>query len=179
MKPLLLSIIVFFVFTNGYQLESLLFEDKRDGKTYELIKVNDLFWFGQNLDFGTEKSVYYSEDSLTNEGCAQFYNVEDAKKVCPENWRLPTKKEVKRLIKYAKKNDTNVLELLNITLCGRIDYGKSAKLGQQTTFWLDEPLENGDISHWHIFDEKVELHKHNVVNAARQFPVRCVCGELN
>ena len=170
--------IILFIFMASDKPESLTYEDKRDGKSYDLVKVNDLFWFGWNLDFVTENATYYSTDSLSIERCGQFYGVEDALKVCPQNWRLPTKKEVKKLVKYAKKNDTTVLELLSITLCGRVDYGKAAKFGQQTTFWLNEPLENGEILHWHIFDEKVELHNHNVVQAKRQFPVRCVCGEM-
>jgi hypothetical protein len=60
-------------------------------------------------------------------------------------------------------------------MCGRIDNKKVNKIGEQNTYWIDSEVENGDVEHWHIFLDKQEIHSHNVVNAKRQFPVRCVC----
>lgn len=67
------------------------------------------------------------------------------------------------------------LEELRIGLCGRIDNGAYSKKGLQNTFWIDAKLKQGDITHWHIYSQEMKLHSHNVNNAHRQFPVRCVC----
>ena len=152
------------------------FTDSRDSNTYETVEVGHLKWLKENLRYKVNASMCLSD--ISDEKCAdcgEFYLVEDALKICPENWRLPTEEEIKRLLKSNKRKKINLAKALNIELCGRIDNGKSAKYGLQNTFWIDAPLENGYITHWHTFGKKHELHSHNVVNAKRQFPVRCVC----
>jgi hypothetical protein len=66
-------------------------------------------------------------------------------------------------------------DVLDIELCGRIDYEKHSKPGLQNTFWLNEDLKDGHIAHWHTFQDEQKTHSHDVVNARRKFPVRCVC----
>lgn len=151
------------------------FTDKRDGQTYSIIELNGLKWFGENLNYKTENSRYFSEDSSVIADCGRFYNVYDAMKVCPEGWRLPTKKEVKKLVKYAKKNKKTVQEILNINFCGRVGNNQASKFGIENTYWLNEPLEGEFIEHWHIFGKEIEIHSHNVIAVDRKFPVRCIC----
>jgi len=149
------------------------FTDKRDEKGYHFVRIDNLDWFSENLQFKTANST--SVESLGNgNSCGEFYPVTDLDNACPQGWRLPTEDEVKRLIKFQKKGAINIIDTLNINLCGRIDYDKSAKQGMQNTFWLDAPLVDGHVTHWHTFGETTELHSHDVVNANRKFPVRCV-----
>lgn len=174
MKTLITIIICCFLISIESN-ETNTFDDKRDGQTYSIIEVNGLKWFGENLNFETENSRYFSSDSTVIADCGRFYNVHDALKVCPEGWRLPTKKEVKKLVKYAKKNKKSVREILNINLCGRVGYERASKFGTENTYWLNEPLENEFIEHWHIFGDEISIHNHNVIVVDRKFPVRCVC----
>lgn len=165
---LLLSL---FINTESTPLE---FTDVRDEAIYQYKGINDLNWMTENLRYKTDNSMTIS-DSINCEGCGEFYDVTDAFKVCPQGWRLPKEKEVRNLIKWHKKKKQSLTEALTILLCGRVDNGKHGKAGEQNTFWMDAPIEEGHVNHWHTFGETQELHSHNVVAAERQFPVRCVC----
>lgn len=175
--PKVLFILPFFALllsflTNG-TLDS--FSDPRDGEVYQTVPLNGLNWFKENLRYRSESK---SDTLITLGQCGVFYPFEEVKTACPEGWRLPTEKEVKDLIKADKKGRIHLADTLAIELCGRIDYEKHAKHGDQNTFWLNEELVDGHVTHWHTFKNKHELHAHDVENARRKFPVRCVC-ELN
>lgn len=152
------------------------FEDSRDKNVYPYVPIGELYWFQENLRYKTSSSMTLpADDPSETDLCGQFYSVEDAFRVCPEGWRLPTEKETKNLVKADKKGKINLIDTLQIELCGRIDYGKISKIGEQNTFWIFSELTDGYITHWHTFGQNQELHNHNVVEARRQFPVRCVC----
>ncbi len=158
---------------------SMTFQDKRDGQKYEYVIIDNLKWMTSNLKHKTKQSNCTHDNTRDLcQDCGQFYRVHDALKICPEGWRLPNEKEVKTLIKLDKKGKIDLNDTLNIRLCGRMDNGKSGRVGEQNTFWIESELVNGNITHWHTFGDEHVLHNHNVVQADRQFPVRCVC-ELN
>lgn len=153
----------------GVQAQEL-FTDPRDSEKYRLVQIEELTWFSENLRFITDSK----KDTLLKDGCGVFYMVDGAMKACPEGWRLPTVKEVNRLIKENKRGRINLSDTLNIQLCGRIDSKKHSKYGEQNTFWLQAVLEEGHIDHWHTFGDEHKIHSHNMVNVRRKFPVRCV-----
>jgi hypothetical protein len=171
MKSLIVVVFLFVVGAPAQTIEGI-FVDSRDGNQYEIVELDGLKWFGENLGWQTEKSTPVSDSSMT---CGQFYLVEDAFKVCPEGWRLPTESEMKSVIKLNKRGKINLSEVLHINPCGRIDVEIYSRRGEQNTFWIDAELVDGYIMHWHTFGDEHELHNHNVVNGRRQFPVRCVC----
>lgn len=178
MKPFLLFFILI-LFGVNKKINTETFLDERDGNEYSVVALNDLKWLRENLRYQTSTSICSNDSSILNcVSCGQFYLVEDAFKVCPKGWRLPTEKEVKALIKLDKRGNINLSEALNILLCGRVDNGNMTKIAEQNTFWIDSALEGGSITHWHVFGKEHDMHNHNVVNAKRQFPIRCVC-ELN
>lgn len=147
------------------------FIDTRDGNSYPTIALNDLLWFQQNLQFQTDSSRYY-DDSERSKDCGQFYPLEDAFEVCPAGWRLPTESEVKELVKLNKKGKIDLIDTLKVDMCGRMDYGKSAKQGDQNTYWIQVELEGTYTTHWHFFPDEIKMHHHNVDR--KRFPVRCV-----
>jgi len=155
--------------------KNLVFLDTRDANEYSYLKVDDLMWFTQNLRFKTPSSMCVSTDEERCATCGEFYLLEDAFDVCPNGWRLPNLKEVQGLLKLEKRKKIHINELLRVELCGRIDNKTIAKVGLQNTFWIDAPEKSGHVEHWHTFTDEQKIHKHNVVAAKRQFPVRCVC----
>lgn len=151
------------------------FVDGRDDNSYEYIEINSLKWMTENLRFKVLRSIDVSDLTEDCEGCGEFYSVDDAFTICPDNWRLPTEKEVKSMFKWHKKQKLSVNESLSILLCGRVDNGMHSKTGSQNTFWMNADMVEGHIIHWHTFHNEQELHSHDVVNADRKFPARCVC----
>ena len=179
MKFTVFLFLIFFSITASGQTDRSYpqeFIDDRDQNSYQLITLHDLQWFAENLRFQTPNSMTVMDSSSMDSAiCGEFYLVDEAFKVCPEGWRLPTEKEVKSLIKAWRKGRVDLLDTLHIKLCGRIDNENLTRIGEQNTFWIDAELKDGSITHWHVFGSNLKLHNHNVVVARRRFPVRCVC----
>ena len=74
-------------------------KDARDGKSYKIVRIDDEWWFAENLDFVTGKSAHY-EDNVCKDKCGVGYYYEDAVKACPKGFHLSTKKEWYNLIDY-------------------------------------------------------------------------------
>lgn len=60
-----------------------------DGFTYDYVRIGDLFWTKRNLATTEAGLAYRGYETCTNV-FGRWYNYEDAKKICPEGWSLPT-----------------------------------------------------------------------------------------
>jgi len=74
------------------------FTDSRDEKTYNTIRIGDLWWMAENLNFYTGSGSWYYDDSIKYaDTYGRLYTWETAKNVCPAGWHLPTDAEWKEL----------------------------------------------------------------------------------
>ena len=60
-----------------------------DGKTYYYTKIGDREWFRNNV-MNPAYGAAFRNSSVMSDVFGRFYNYEEALKVCPEGWRLPT-----------------------------------------------------------------------------------------
>jgi len=150
--------------------------DVRDGNTYATVVIEELLWLKENLRYNTPKSIPVQDTvNETPLNCGRFYLAEEVQTACPEGWRLPTVKEVQRVLKLNKRGKIELSTALNIAECGRISMGNLSEFNTETTFWTAETVVNGYATHWHWINGKHYLHSHDVELVQRQFPVRCVC----
>ena len=79
--------------------------DSRDGKQYKVIILDDVAWMAENLDFETEYSRTNPKCDDYGIKCGRYYRWDDAayggenySSVCPEGMRLPTERDVDKLV---------------------------------------------------------------------------------
>lgn len=64
--------------------------DLRDMMTYQTIKLGNLLWMTENMAY---KNTGWYKNEKFYKRYGVLYNLEEAKNICPQGWRLPTEKE--------------------------------------------------------------------------------------
>lgn len=80
------------------------FTDARDGQSYDVVKIGNLTWMAENLNYATEGSACPDGDSRNCKRLGRLYTWAEAKTICPEGWRLPTKADFEALVIAASGN---------------------------------------------------------------------------
>jgi len=80
--------------------KSGMFKDPRDGQVYRTIKVEGREWFAQNVNYNVEGHSWCYEDKENY--ClrgGRLYDLEGARKACPQGWHLPRDREWDDMLK--------------------------------------------------------------------------------
>lgn len=102
------------------------FTDSRDGQSYDVVKIGDLTWMAENLNFETAGSFCPEGDSRNCKRLGRLYSWAEAKTVCPEGWRLPTKEDFEALVS-ATSEDT--AQSLSPSLAQSPSHSRDSDLG--------------------------------------------------
>ena len=91
---------------NTFSFPEKEFTDHRDQQKYPMLKINNRWWMGKNLNFKTANASCYNDQNECSE-LGMLYTWEDAKSACPKNWRLPTEEEWSTMLRatYGKSQE--------------------------------------------------------------------------
>lgn len=93
-------ITIFFVSLAISQNQTNSIIDGRDGKKYKTVKIGEQWWMSENLNYKL-KGSYQGYNTC-------YYRLEDAKKACPQGWRLPTDADWMKLEKWAGMSESDL-----------------------------------------------------------------------
>ena len=104
------------------------FTDSRDGKTYKTVKLDNLTWMSQNLNYDAKGSKCYDDKPENCKKYGRFYNWETAKSACPSGWRLPSNPEWQTLVDFVSGEEKIAGEMLKAS-SGWDDYEEKSGNG--------------------------------------------------
>lgn len=190
-----------------------------DGNNYQTVTIGSQHWMAENLKVthykdGSEIPLIMKENEwsklttgaycLTKENpknyknaygiLYNFYTLIDTRKLCPDNWHVPTALEWKILIDFLggekiaggqmKELDSN---LWNISIKnannnsgfsalpagGRGRLGSVGEVGNYATWWSSTSEDSEYAWHWGLYPDKNDI-RFNPGHKASGFSVRCI-----
>jgi hypothetical protein len=67
--------------------------DERDGKKYVTVAIGGKIWMAENLNYETDSSWCYNNDTSYCNKYGRLYNRDAAMSACPDGWYAPSSQE--------------------------------------------------------------------------------------
>jgi len=140
------------------------FTDSRDGQSYDIVKIGSLTWMAENLNFETSGSFCPENDSRNCKRLGRLYSWAEARSVCTEGWRLPTKEDFESLVAatagalkardgwFKKGNGSDAFGFKALPAGYRSVDGKFDGIGGYAYIWsATEDVENRESNAYYLF----------------------------
>jgi len=168
-------------------------EELIEGTSYKILRIGEQIWMAENLRnvFGND---YWCYDN-NNENCEKFgylYTWENAKKVCPSGWKLPTERDWNTLIdnlggdeiaggrlksttEWSNQNVDGTNESKFNSLPGgfRMDNGSYHFFGRASFYWLSDEFDNENGKYISLSGLHGQIVRKNA-KKSYGFSVRCI-----
>lgn len=176
------------------------FTDPRDGQSYDIVKIGELTWMAENLNYEAEGSACPEGDRRNCSKYGRLYTWEEAKHICPEDWRLPDSADFEQLIENAGGTEVAGFALKSTSgwfkkgngsddfgfdarpagyrLAGRDDSGTTSGgkfdgIGGYAHFWSASETPDG-LAHYLLLDFSTKAAKLSAFGKDEARSVRCV-----
>lgn len=119
------------------------FKDERDGKTYKTVKIGDLTWMAENLNYELDSSRCYDDNPDMCKKYGRLYGYKSVEKTCPAGWKVPIRRDWNKLLASIADHSRPEMEYdpygFNVLLGGSAIGIKTIKYeeeGEKTAYWL-------------------------------------------
>jgi len=150
------------------------------GKTYNTIKIGQQEWMAENFAYKTSNGCWaYDNNSSNVSKYGYLYNWENAKKVAPNGWHLPTNAEWEQLVNYlgdrsdvGKKmkstsgwkkggNGSNSSGFSALPSGYRNESGGFVSIGYNVFFWSASAYNNGNALVYRLYYKNSDVIRNN------------------
>lgn len=98
-KYKLMLLVLVIASTVSFGMENYAFVDDRDGHKYNTVQVDTQVWMAENLNYGGNNNGFcYERNESYCDKFGRLYSWEEALRVCPSGWHLPSKEEYETLL---------------------------------------------------------------------------------
>ena len=168
------------------------FKDDRDGKEYQIVKIGDIWWMAENLNFEIrEGSWCYDDDPMLCNKFGRLYSWEAAVRACPGGWHLPSDEEWQKLEKNMGIQEEELDKMgwrpgagghlhedlagFKPVMAGYRPYGDGAfdDIKDDAYFWTSTSYENTDAWKRTLDDDRNEIGR-GYDSKRKGLSVRCV-----
>ncbi|MCL2183843.1 MAG: hypothetical protein FWB85_10285, partial [Chitinispirillia bacterium] len=164
------------------------FKDSRDGKTYVTVRIGNLTWMAQNLNYATSDSWCYGDDPSNCTKYGRLYTWDAAMSACPAGWRLPTREDWNNLVQAvggssmagtrlkARAPDwdgTDDYEFSALPAGGRDTYGTFYGAGAYGIWWSATENGSGNAYLRDVISNNARVNENNYAKGYG-FSARCV-----
>ena len=173
------------------------FTDPRDGKTYKTTTIGTYTWLAENLDYATDSSFYYNNDTV-NKVYGRLYTWNAAQVALPAGWHLPTYSELKflydnlggdnagnQLVETGKvhwtSSSTDATNYSQLTILPGGDFMHNSNqfeyLGSLASFWDSQHTSwgiEGNYSSSYFYYANNITYQYEIVPPGDMLTIRCV-----
>ncbi len=117
--------------------------DERDGQTYKTVKIGNLVWMAENLNYDYGEGAFcYNNDLSYCEKYGHLYTWKAAMDACPSDWFLPSKYDMETRIgtDFLKKSDS--IDFFARVAGGFYDWENFKNLGITVRLWSSTEYTN-------------------------------------
>jgi uncharacterized protein (TIGR02145 family) len=127
--------------------ETVYFTDPRDNKRYSTVPIGNQTWLAENLCW-EGAGVWYDNNKANGKKYGRLYTWDEALKVAPTGWHLPTDEEWRELIKHVGGSSKAAVSLKAEDWDGNDAFGFSALPGGYRVRDSDVFLSMGTLGFW-------------------------------
>lgn len=165
-----------------------IYTDMRDGQQYRTVKIGNLVWMGENLNFRADNSWCSEDDVLRCNQYGRLYDWNTARDACPNGWHLPSRIEWDDLVQATGGSTVAGRKLKSRTQWnGMDDFGFSALPGgyrddqssithvDETGFWWSATESESGTAYYRAMNStSANVVDRDTRHKGEGFSVRCV-----
>lgn len=166
--------------------------DSRDGQTYMTVVIGSQIWMAENLNYKTEISHCFDDNSANCSKYGRLYTWMAAVEACPEGWHLPTKEDFETLFTAVGgqsrvgaalrstngwadgENGVDVYSFTALAAGLWLEGSGYKGMGSEASFWSSTEANSNNAIHMYLNSQKWGLSMNDKDDGAS---VRCVKGE--